>query len=266
MKKYSATTWTVAAGLTLSILGSTYAEDDEATKLAKQTQNPISSLISVPVMNNMNFGGGPENKLQNTMNVMAVVPQQISENWNWIHRGIAPLIYDSASDSFGLSDIQYQGYMSPSKPGAVIWGVGPVAQLPTATANHIGGTDKWCLGAGAVALQMKEKWVYGGLVNNIWSVGGSGNQDVNLFFIQPFVSYNLGKGKAISSVPQITANWEASKSSQTWTVPLGAQYSMIKPIGKQQINWIIGAYGNVIKPDLGADWTLRFQVQFMFPK
>ena len=36
---------------------STAAQDD--SELAKQTQNPVADLISVPFQNNWNFGAGP---------------------------------------------------------------------------------------------------------------------------------------------------------------------------------------------------------------
>jgi hypothetical protein len=50
-------------------------------------------------------------------------------------------------------------------------------------------------------------------------------------------------------------------------VPIGLQVSKVMPIGKLPINWILGGYYNVEKPDnLGPDWTLRLQVNFMFPK
>ncbi len=37
--------------------------------LAKKTQNPISSLISVPFQNNFNFGVGPDDDLQYLLNI-----------------------------------------------------------------------------------------------------------------------------------------------------------------------------------------------------
>lgn len=240
--------------------------DDEKTELAKKTQNPVSDLISVPIMNNLGFNAGPEDDLQNTLNIMAVIPQKISAQWNWIHRAVIPVVSQPAPiDEWGLSDIQYQGYLSPAKVDSVVWGVGPVLQMPTATDDSL-GSEKWSAGAGVVALQMKGSWVYGALLNNIWSFAGADDrQDVNLMFFQPFVNYNLGNGLAIGSVPQITANWEAD-SGNVWTVPIGAQVSKIIPIGKLPINWIAGGYYNVEKPDNGADWVLRLQVQFLFPK
>jgi hypothetical protein len=43
---------------------------------------------------------------------------------------------------------------------------------------------------------------------------------VSQLLIQPFVNYNLPGGWYLSSVPIITANWEAS-SGDMWTVPVG---------------------------------------------
>jgi len=52
----------VAILLTFALFGAYAAEsDDEAKteKLAKETQNPVANLISVPFQNNFNFGIGP---------------------------------------------------------------------------------------------------------------------------------------------------------------------------------------------------------------
>lgn len=268
MKTIRFTMLLLAAFLMLVVTAFTSAAwaEDERTELAKKTQNPISDLISVPIQNNLGFNAGPEDDLQNTLNIMAVVPQKVSENWNLIHRVVVPILdQPSPIDKSGLGDIQYQGYFSPSKVDKTVWGVGPVIQMPTAS-DALLGTEKWSAGPGVVALRMDGPWVYGALINNIWSFAGDNNRDdVNMMLIQPFVNYNLGNGLAIGSVPIITANWEAD-SGERWTVPIGAQVSKILPIGKLPINWIVGGYYNVEKPTDGADWVLRLQVQLLFPK
>ena len=239
---------------------------DQSTNLAKKTQNPVSDLISVPFQNNFNFGVGSEDELQYVLNIQPVVPQRISDQWNWIHRAIIPVIDQPAPvDKFGVGDIQYQGFLSPAKTSELIWGVGPVISVPSATDDLL-GTEKWSAGVGAVALRMDGPWVYGALVNNIWSFAGDDDRaDVNQMLIQPFVNYNLGRGLAIGSVPIITANWEAA-SGQKWTVPIGAQVSQIVPIGKLPVNFMFGAYYNIEKPDNGPNWSLRFQIALLFPK
>ena len=43
-------------------------------ELQKQTQNPVSNLISVPFQNNTNFPIGPYGRVQNIMNIQPVIP------------------------------------------------------------------------------------------------------------------------------------------------------------------------------------------------
>lgn len=260
--KNKRTNYWIVAGLTLTMLGSTALAQDEASELAKKSQNPIADMVSLPIMYNMNFNAGADEHTQHTINVQPVYPTAISEDWLLINRLVVPIMNDWVDgDKWGLGDMQYQGFFSPQKGGDLTWGVGPVVQLPTST-DKVLGPREWCLGAGAVVVKTQGKWVYGGLINNIWALG---NNQVNLMFIQPFVNYNLGNGLAVGFVPQISANWTADSGDQ-WTVPLGAQISQVKPIGGLPINWTIGAYGNVVKPDTGADWTLRLQATCMFPK
>ncbi len=44
--------------------------------LRKAAQNPIASLISVPVQNNNNFSMEPDNRTQDVLNIQPVIPAQ----------------------------------------------------------------------------------------------------------------------------------------------------------------------------------------------
>ena len=246
--------------------------ENKTEELAKAAQNPMANMISVPIQNNTNFKWGPLEKTQNVTNIQPVIPFNLTEDWLLISRTIAPIIYqpeliEGQGSEFGLGDINQALFIGPSDPGSVIWGVGPIFMLPTATDKRL-GAGKWGVGPAGVALTMRGPWVFGALVQNIWSFADSGDSDrddVNQFLMQPFVNYNLGDGLAIGSSPIITANWKAPSGEQ-WTVPIGVQVSKVIPIGKLPINWILGGYYNVEKPTNVGDWTLRFQVNFMFPK
>ena len=109
-------------------------------------------------------------------------------------------------------------------------------------------------------------FVMGGLINNIWSVGGSGKEDVNFFFSQWFANYNLDDGWYLTSAPIITANWKG-RSGNKWTVPVGGGVGKIFRIGKlPPMNANVQAYYNAVRPDVVGRWTLRLQFQLMFPK
>jgi len=243
-----------------------------ADELAKLAQNPIANLISVPFQNNTNFNVGPQNGTQNVLNIQPVIPFGVNKDWNIITRTIIPVIsqpaFTPAQDrENGIGDVQFSAFLSPAAAHGTIWGVGAIAQLPTNSNDRL-GNDRWGLGPSAVILRLEKgsPWVYGFLVNNVWSVGSSGSDpSYNNFLLQPFLNYNFSGGLYLTTAPIITADWKAD-SDQRWTVPLGGGIGKIFHFGRLPVNVQLSAYGNAVMPDNGADWQLRFQVQFMFPK
>lgn len=61
--------------------------------LRKAAQNPIASLISLPLQSNFNFANGPVDRTQFIENIQPVIPVSLSTNWNLIVRWITPVIY-----------------------------------------------------------------------------------------------------------------------------------------------------------------------------
>ena len=168
--------FTVLIVLGILVIPVTARTENKATQdLVKASQNPISTLISVPFENNTTFNNGTEDAIVNILNIKPVVPLSIGENWNLINRLIVPVIYQEErfsgeGDVFGLGDITYQGFLSPAKPGKLIWGIGPQLQMPTGMDRLT--SDQWSLGPAAVGLMMPGNWVFGLLVSNVWDIGG----------------------------------------------------------------------------------------------
>src|SRR5271169_5985809 len=248
--------------------GSDSASDTE--KLAKETQNPVANLISVPFQNNFNFGIGPNDATQWNLNVEPVIPISLNKDWNLITRTIIPIINQPSpapgiESAFGLGDINPTVFLSPSNTGKLLWGVGPTMTFPTATESLL-GNGKWSAGPSFVLLTTPGHWVIGALANNQWSFAGWGKKSVDALLVQPFINYNFPHGWYVTTSPIITANWEAA-SNERWTVPIGGGVGKIIKIDKLPINTSLQAYCNVATPpNSGADWQLRFQVQFLFPK
>lgn len=117
---------------------------------------------------------------------------------------------------------------------------------------------------------MDGPWVYGAIVNNVWSFagtsgpGGIGNA-YNNFLLQPFVNYNFGEGWYVNTGPIMTSNWLAP-AGQQWVVPVGAGIGrVIKLFDKLPINLQLGAYYNAVHPSqTGPSWQLRSQLTFIF--
>jgi len=170
----------------------------------------------------------------------------------------AYFIRDMLSGNFG--DALFTGFFSPRKPSKIIWGVGPAILIPTSTDDSL-GVGEWGAGPGVVALTIEGRFVYGALLNNVWSFEGN----FNAMTFQPFVNYNLPSGWYIVSAPLITANWEAN-GDNTWTVPVGGGMGKILRFGKMPVNCQAQIFYNVETPDGGPEWQLRIQFQLLFPK
>lgn len=247
------------------------AETDQA-ELAKKSQNPIANMISVPIQNNFNFGVGLDNDVQYVGNIQPVIPVRLSEDWNLINRTIIPILYQPRSSpaqgsAWGLGDIQYQGFFTPTKAGPLTWGVGPVVSIPSASDSAL-GSGQWSAGPGLVALTIQGPWVVGGVVNNIWSFAGdSDRRSVNVMTLQYFINYNIpdSHGWYVTLSPTITANWSAPGRNQ-WTVPVGGGVGKVFKVGKQPMSAQIQAFGFPAKPDNGPEWGIQFMLKFLFPK
>jgi len=265
---------------------------DDTADLQKATQNPVASLVSVPLQNNSNFGIGPFDRNQNVFNIQPVIPIRVSQNWNMIIRWIAPVIWQPAPGTanlevfgieentptflaakdvqaqagvFGFGDMMPTFFLSPAKAHKVIWGAGPVFVLPTATSRAL-GQGKLSMGPSIVALVQPGHWTIGALINNVWSIAGpSGRKDVNQMTLQYFVNYNLEKGWYVTLSPIVTANWKAASDS-VWTVPVGGGVGRVFRLGFQPVNASVQFYGNAAHPKEGSPWGMRLQLAFLFPK
>ncbi len=259
------------AAACLSILAAAAgAEDSDVSDLAKQTQNPVSDLVSLPFQYNVEFGLGPDGSDRHTLNIQPVAPVALNPDWNLISRLIVPVVSSPRTPpargrEAGLGDLSYSAFISPSREGAFLWGIGPVVIVPMVTDPPL-GSGKWSAGPTAVGLCMKGPWVAGALVSNVWSFAGDeARADVNLMLLQPFVNYNLAGGWYISSAPIMTANWEAP-SGEKWTVPLGAGFGRTFRAGERPVNFSVQGFGYAESPPGGPDWGMRFQLSLLFPK
>jgi hypothetical protein len=225
----------------------------DKTALAKETQNPVADLISLPLQNNTSFGVGPDNEVSNVLNIQPVIPADLGE-WVLINRIILPVVYQpevvpGQGAQFGLGDTNYTLFFSPKDSGGLTWGIG-----------------KWSLGPSVVLLVQPDPWVMGVLWRQVWSIGGDTDRgEVNQMLLQHFVNYNLPDGWYLTSAPIITVDWNAD-SGNRWVVPMGGGFGKIFRIGDQPMNAQFQAFYNVKSTDASGEWSIRFQVQFLFPK
>jgi hypothetical protein len=242
----------------------------ESSNIAKQAQNPIARLISVPFENDFNPQTGIDKEDSYVLEMKPVVPFTLSKDWNLITRTIVPVIQvpdlaPGINGTTGLGDVSLSLFLSPAKAGPIIWGAGPIVSFPTATQDIL-GTKKLSVGPTVVALRSQGHWLYGTLVYNLFSVAGpSARKDVNQMLMQPFVNYNLRHGWYLTSSPIITADWEKQRAER-WVVPVGGGVGKIVHFEKLPVNIYTQFFRNAEYPDGTTKWSARFQMQFLFPK
>ena len=244
------------------------AQDD--AELAKELSNPVASLISVPIQANYdeNIGSNAEGSVWRT-NIQPVIPITLNEEWNLISRTILPIIDQDdipirGMSEFGIGDISQSLFFSPKKPtsGGLIWAIGPVFLLPTASEDVL-GTEKWGIGPTALALKQDGPWTYGALVNHVESFAGDDNRsDISATFLQPFLTYNTKTATTIALNTESTYDWE----NEQWSVPINFTVSQLLKIGPQIIQVGGGARYWAESPSAGADdWGARINLTFLFP-
>ena len=263
-----ATTAVYAVPEPASAQGQPPAPTHDVTALAKETQNPVGTLISVPLQFNFNTGGDLEDRTFLNLNLQPVMPFRASAQWNAIARVIVPVdSFPGSADTrySGVGDIQAQLFITPSKPGRIIWGAGPMFSFPTATSSAF-ESGTWAAGPAVVLVKSTGAFVLGSLVSQVWPLSDAGGApETNLFTVHPFVNYNAGGGWAVSFAPIMTANWNASDGNE-WTVPLGLGVTKTTVFNHRPVNVGVNYFYNVERPDGAAGQQLRFVLSLLFPR
>jgi hypothetical protein len=273
----TASTDTSGASVSDSVVASSRAaQPSEDTNAAARNaaQNPVASVISVPIQGNTAFGVGPYRRALNQTIVEPVVPLRLSQNWILITRTVTPIVVlprlsPAQGVEYGLGNMEPQFYLSPAHPGKFIWGVGPQLYLPTASedalsvnASLVPVGRKWGGGVATVGLTQHGHWLGGVLLGNEWA--GVNHNHVNEMTLNPFLFYNFKHSWYLVSSEIMTADWTASRN-QRWTVPAGGGFGKIFRLGPQMLNARAQAWSVTERPDGGPDWVLQTQVQFLYP-
>lgn len=245
------------------------AGDEDMAEIAKKLNNPVASLINLPLQNNFDFGGGPDDDgYQYKLNFQPVIPIDLNADWKVISRTIIPFIDQDdrigTGSETGLGDITASFFLSPKNEahGAPIWGIGPAFLLPTATEDEL-GTEKWGTGPTALILKQQNGWTYGALASHLWSFAGDEDRDyVSLTSLQPFLSYTTPKHTTFGVNLESTYDW----NSEEWTVPVNLMITQLVKIGSMPVSFQLGGRYYLDKPTGGPDWGLRFSVTFVIPE
>jgi hypothetical protein len=232
----------------------------------------VARQITLPLRYEADFNDGAYEATKDTFEIdQAVLPFRLNEDWALITR--TKLSLESLPPkklgehwSFGLSNGYTTFFLSPEHGQGFYWGAGPVLYYPTAT-NPALGVNKWGSGPSAAFLhQDASPWVFGAVVNNIWSFGGptTGSGGTNQLFLNPIVNYHFGDGWSVGSSPEITTNWTASGGK--WTVPVGGGFGKLFRVDGQAVRVDLDSYYNAVRPQASNEtWLVQLKLTFVFP-
>ncbi|WP_035646398.1 hypothetical protein [Flavobacterium sp. ASV13] len=249
---------------------SAFAQEEKAgasaQELADKMANPVASLISVPLQNNITYGIGPYNGIKYQINIQPVVPFKLSENLNLITRYILPVVDQQDvtgqnTHEFGLSDATVTAFFAPKTKG-IIFGAGPAFLVPTATEKLL-GTEKFGIGPSVLVMHQGKGLSIGFLANQIWSVAGNTDRaDFNQFYTQLFLTHSYKSGASLGITSEITQNWQGNTTLITLSPNVGA----ITKLGGQTMQFAVMPLIPIVgHQSIKPDWGLRAVVAFIFP-
>ena len=256
--------------LAMLCVGPSQAAAQSADELAKQTQNPIASLISVPFQGNWDFGLGDRDAIGTLLNVQPVVPFGDQHEHE---RGPARHHAADVSATIRVRRRAHQRHgrrpgdgvlLARRRPGASSGAPVRSFLLPAATDNAL-GTEKF--GIGPLGSRADAAWQVDARQRCSTTSGRRAAPttatDVNQTYLQPFANYNLGGGLAVGVSVEASANWSAD---DTWTAPMLFSVSKVTLLGKRPVNLAMAAGPVLASADAAASWRFRLAATFLFPR
>ena len=245
------------------------AAEPSAEEVAKSLANPNTPLASQTFKFQYRLFDGdlPDADEQNSSLVLyqPSFPFKLDNGATLFFRPAFPIIldqpvYDGTDNDFnsvsGLGDIGFDLAYGRTTSTGLLWAVGMISTLPTATKDEL-GPDRWNLGPEVLIGKISKKYVLGALTTYQTDVGGSGDADVSLTTFNAFATFLPGGGWNVGTAPIMSYDHENSQ----WTLPLNLS------IGKTVIwngrPWKLGAEINyfVDQPDaFGPQWMFGINI------
>jgi hypothetical protein len=261
---------TITTGFALGIAsGRAPAQSD--FELARQLANPIPAVASVQVQYNLDREMGADGEgRKDYLNILPAIPIRLNADWTAISKTYTALTRQTnvgadGGTHTGLQYIVQAFFFSPSRPAAsgVVWGAGPIVQLPVASDDAL-GYRKLGIGPTGFVARHDGPWTYGVLADHLSSVAGQKDRpEFSSTFFQPWVSYTTRDAWTYTLNAESIYDWKGTQ----WSIPVQFLASKLTRLGDERIEIGGGLRYWADSPDGAAKgWGLRLFVTWVLPK
>ncbi len=253
----------VLLALGLTLFAPAWADENNAA----QANNPLANMVAFNVQQYFIGELTESDESANQFWLRYAQPFRAFDG-NWLLRASLPINSFPTGPNkteTGISDLNlFTSYLFDTGNPSVSFGFGPQLTLPTAT-NHNLGSEKWSAGLVNVLFNAKSKIVQFGYLLT-WQASFAGEDDradVNVGAFQPFLFYQLGKGRYLRAAPIWNYNFE----NDSYGVPLGVGIGQVIPMAKTVFNVFVEPQVSVA--DRGPSqpqWQIFFGFNMQFLK
>ena len=243
-------------------------------EIAKDLSNPLSSLITLPLLLEYTPNIGSADGYNTTLNFQPVYPFELNDKLTLTTRTIIPLSHQNniagqSGTQFGLGDIEQAFFLVPeareTQIGNLSLGAGLQVTWPTSS-DRLLGQGTLAVGPTAAAIVQKKGWTIGGLATQQWGVldTRSNVPDLNTTFLEPFLAYTNSKQWTFATFTESEYDWTVDE----WSVPITAQVSkLLRVRGKLPLQITSGVTYWAESPQGGPDgFGVRLQATVVLPK
>jgi hypothetical protein len=272
--KHCATTLILALMLGASI-GTGVARADDAnipptvsqSDLVKQANAPISSLFQIRLQDS--YAPAFQGALRGQGNFFSIAVGMPLPQYRFLPFPQLSLLTIPAAVTLplplgsltGFGDIRFVDLAILDAGHSLLFGMGPTFVFPTAS-DITTGQGKWQAGPAAAVAFAPRNWLFGVLAQNPISFGGDpARPAANALFLQPFITYQLGKGWFLRSEPQMIFDWETNKQQ----LPIDGGIGRVFKIGPQYVNCFVEPAWNVSGDGPAPRYAITFGFSLLYP-
>jgi hypothetical protein len=252
---------------------------------ARMGENPVAGITRLPVLNFVNFGIPPKDRVAYSLVLAPIIPKVFKGGWGILTRTTIPAVVtvpfgpgqdpmrpvnvDDRTTGFGDMGFEVLGtkQLRGKKKQFYDLGLGPFVGAPSASDDFL-GRGRWLVGPEIALGITARQWVTVLIARNEWSVGKNTNRaDVNQLWMQYFLFYNLPKLFYLIYEPIITVNWERQPGDRA-TLPVGIGFGRHIRVPKRPRLGLTTRYSgfyNALRTDQGAKWQLVATLVFWKP-